>query len=64
MNVAGVGRAQTATVQTKTDKIGIIVAQRSIEAARQNQAAGEAASAKGSKLFAHPYLGHNVDIYV
>jgi hypothetical protein len=64
MNVAGGGRAQTATVQTRTDKIGIIVAQRSIEAARQNQAAGEAAGVKGAKQFAHPYLGHNVDIYV
>lgn len=64
MNVSGIGRAQTATVQPKTGKIGVMVAQRSIEAARQNQAISEAAKNGETKQFAHPYLGHNVDIYV
>ena len=64
MNVSGVGRAQPAGVQPKTGKIGIIVAQRSIEAARQNQAISEAAKNGETKQFVHPYLGHNVDIYV
>ena len=64
MNVSGIGRAQTAVVQPKTGKIGVIVAQRSIEAARQNQAISEAAKNGETKQFVHPYLGHNVDIYV
>ena len=64
LNVSGIGRAQTASVQPKTGKIGVMVAQRSIEAARQNQAISEAAKNGGTKQFSHPYLGHNVDIYV
>ena len=57
MNVSGADRIQT----NKTDKMGVIVAQRSLEAARQNQESGKT---QNGKKFAHPYLGHNVDIYV
>ena len=64
MNVSGIGHAQSASVQTKTGKIGVMVAQRSIEAARQNQAVSEAPKSGGTNQFAHPYLGHYVDIYV
>ena len=57
MNVSGADRTQT----NKTDKMGVIVAQRSLEAARQNQ---ESEKSGNGKKFSHPYLGHNVDIYV
>ena len=42
MDVSAVNRTQSATVQPMTGKLGVIVAQRSIEAARQNQAVGSA----------------------
>lgn len=63
MEVSAINRAQIPPVKPKTDKLGVMVAQRSLEAARQNQ---ESAGTKGAgaKQFDHPYLGHNVDIYV
>ncbi|MHC1762352.1 MAG: hypothetical protein AB9917_23110 [Negativicutes bacterium] len=66
MNVSAVNRTQSSDVKPKTDKMGIILAQRAIEAARQNQTAGAGGTEKkeDGKSFAHPYLGHNVDIYV
>ncbi len=68
MNFSAVNRAQSSDVKPKTDKMGVILAQRAIEAARQNQTAGGSSNrsekTEGGKSFAHPYLGHNVDIYV
>ena len=67
MNFSAVNRAQSSDVKPKTDKMGVILAQRAIEAARQNQTAGgsnRTEKAEGGKSFAHPFLGHNVDIYV
>lgn len=65
MNISAVNRVQNSDVRTKTDRMGVFVAQRAIEAARQNQGVDGAEKKTGvAKSFAHPYLGHNVDIYV
>lgn len=68
MNVSAVNRTQSSDVKPKSDKMSVILAQRAIEAARQNQTAGGSSNrtekTEGGKSFAHPYLGHNVDIYV
>ena len=61
MDVSAVGRAQSTQVKPKNDKLGVIVAQKSLEAAMQNQSKERVNAAKE---FPHPYLGHNVDIYV
>jgi len=62
MAISAVDRTRTSEVTSKTEKIRI--AQRSIEAARQNQESSETPRTGSTKKFAHPYLGHNVDIYV
>ena len=64
MNISAIDRSQSAKVKPKSDKMGVMVAQRSLEAAMQNQAKEKAGLASQAKGFAHPYLGHNVDIYV
>ena len=67
MNISAVNRTQSSDTKPKTDKMGVLLAQRAIETARQNQTAGgsnRTEKAEGGKSFAHPYLGHNVDIYV
>ena len=67
MNISAVNRTQSSDVKPKADKMGVLLAQRAIEAARQNQTAGGSNHAEkktGGKSFAHPFLGHNVDIYV
>ena len=68
MNVSAVNRTQSSDVKPKPDKMGVILAQQAIEAARQNQTAGggsnHAEKKAGGKSFEHPYLGHNIDIYV
>jgi hypothetical protein len=64
MDVSAVNRARTSDVRPRPDKIGIMVAQKTLEAARQNQESSGTSRAEGAKKFAHPYLGHNVDIYV
>ncbi len=62
MNVSSTKSMQSADFRPKADKIGLLVAQKSLEAARQNQ--GDASVNDRPKRHAHPYLGHNVDIYV
>jgi len=64
MNVSSGNRIQTADVGPTKNKIGVLVAQRSLEAARQNQESDGIVQGNKSKIFAHPFLGHNVDIYV
>ena len=61
MDISAVGRSQTTQVKPKKDILGVMVAQKSLEAAMQNQSKDRV---NASKEFAHPYLGHNVDIYV
>jgi len=61
MNVSAVDRSQSIQVKPKNDTLGVMVAQKSLEAAMQNQSKDRVSS---SKNFSHPYLGHNVDIYV
>lgn len=61
MDVSAVGRSQTVQGKTKKDVLGVMVAQKSLEAAMQNQSKDRVSTAKE---FSHPYLGHNVDIYV
>ena len=64
MNVSSVNRAQTPNVKLNTDKIGVMVAQKSLEAARQNQESSGSGRTGNAQSFTHPFLGHNVDIYV
>ena len=64
MNVSSVNRAQTPNVKLNTDKIGVMVAQKSLEAARQNQETRGDGKTGNAPNFTHPFLGHNVDIYV
>lgn len=64
MNVSPINRTQPQAAKVKNDKLSILVAQRSLEAASQNQTKGKSDQAGSSLKFAHPYLGHNVDIYV
>ncbi len=69
MNISAVNRTQSSDIKSKTDKMGVLLAQRAIEAARQNQTADGSSNrtekkTESGKSFAHPYLGHNVDIYV
>jgi len=63
MNVSAINKMQSADFRPKSDKIGLLVAQKTLESARQNQEAGSSERG-GAKRQAHPYLGHNVDIYV
>lgn len=65
MNISTVNSSQTMDTKLKSGKMGVLVAQRSLEAARQNQEGGSSKdSTSSSKRFSHPFLGHNVDIYV
>ena len=64
MNISPIGRSQPQTGKVKNDKISVLVAQRSLEAASQNQEKEKTGQANSALKFAHPYLGHNVDIYV
>ena len=64
MDVSAVNRIQSADFRPKADKIGLLVAQKTLESARQNQESGRTERAGAAKRHAHPYLGHNVDIYV
>lgn len=62
MNVSQTKSIQSADFRPKADKIGLLVAQKSLEAARQNQE--DKTVHNRSQRHAHPFLGHNVDIYV
>lgn len=64
MAIFPVGRIPPQSGGIKVDKLNVLVAQRSLEAATQNQAKEQGGQANSAKTFAHPYLGHNVDIYV
>ena len=64
MNISAVNRAQTPNVKLNTAKIGVMVAQKSLEAARQNQETSGGDRTGNAQSFSHPFLGHNVDIYV
>ena len=64
MDVSTVNRIQSADFRPKSDKIGLLVAQKTLESARQNQESGAADRTGAAKRHAHPYLRHNVDIYV
>jgi hypothetical protein len=65
MNISTVNSSSTVDTKLKSAKMGVLVAQRSLEAARQNQEGGSGADGtSNAKRFAHPFLGHNVDIYV
>ena len=64
MDVSAVNRIQSADFRPKADKIGLLVAQKTLESARQNQESGRTERTGAAKSYAHPYLGHNVDIYV
>lgn len=63
MNISAMKPLQSADLRPKADKIGLLVAQKSLEAARQNQQSETVRPERPSR-FNHPYLGHNVDIYV
>ena len=63
MNISAINQVRSTDLRPKADKIGLLVAQRTLESARRNQeAAGNDRNI--AKRHAHPYLGHNVDIYV
>jgi len=62
MDISAVERTRAPESTLKSEKIR--VAQQTIEAARQNLASNETMKTGSAKKFAHPYLGHNVDIYV
>ncbi len=62
MDISSVDRTRVPEATQKSEKIR--VAQKTIEAARQNQASNETVKTGSAKKFAHPYLGHNIDIYV
>jgi hypothetical protein len=64
MDVSAVNKIPSADYRPKADKIGLLVAQKTLESARQNQETGGTGRTGGAKRHAHPYLGHNVDIYV
>lgn len=64
MNISPVDRTTQQVDKVKSDKLSVLVAQRSLEAATQNQAKDQTPRAGASLKFAHPYLGHYVDIYV
>jgi hypothetical protein len=64
MDVSAVNKIHSADFRPKADKIGLLVAQKTLESARQNQETGGTVRTGAAKRHAHPYLGHNVDIYV
>ena len=65
MGISPIQQMQTADFRPRADKIGLMAAQKTLEAARKNQESERTnRPAAPEKKFAHPYLGHNVDIYV
>lgn len=64
MNVASINRVQNPDTSSPANKLGVIVAQKAIEAARLNQASGDKPVKTGVKQMTHPYLGHNIDIFI
>lgn len=64
MNISAVDHSRISDLRPKTDKIRVMVAQKSLEAARQNQESVGTGKTGSVNNFAHPFLGHNVDIYV
>ena len=64
MNISSIDRAQSQVSKIKKDPLNVLVAKRSLEAATQNLAKEKTGQANSSLKYAHPYLGHNVDIYV
>ncbi len=64
MNISAINYSRISDVRPKTDKIGVMVAQKSLEAAKQNQESVGTGRTGSVNDFSHPFLGHNVDIYV
>lgn len=63
MNISAVKSLYSTDLRPKADKIGLLVAQKSLEAACQNEK-NEEGHPERSPRFNHPFLGHHVDIYV
>ena len=63
MNISAINQMRSTDLRPKADKIGLLVAQKTLESARQNQETN-GSGRNNANRHAHPYLGHNVDIYV
>ena len=63
MDISAINQMRSNDLRPKADKIGLLVAQTTLESARQNQEA-TGSGRNNANRHAHPYLGHNVDIYV
>lgn len=64
MNISAIDHSRIYDLKPKTDKIGVMVAQKSLEAAKQNQENVGTGRTGSVSSFSHPFLGHNIDIYV
>lgn len=64
MNVTSVNQVQHTAVRPQTEKVGVLLAQKSLEAAQRNQttAAGTRQTTVAKPV--HPYLGRHIDVYV